>query len=162
MAIRYLKICLVLCVAGLGLFYALQNLVNLEAVEMFVATVLSMEGHAAYPNAFGPAVTSGALVWAAIAVILAGEFLVGLVSLKGAWDMFAARKADAARFNASKTFGVLGAGLALIVWFGLFSVIGGAYFQMWQTELGNASLAGSFQYLGAAGLVLLFVNQPDV
>lgn len=51
--------------------------------------------------------------------------------------------------------------MAIVVWFGLFMVLAGAYFQMWQTELGAASLAGAFQLVGASGIVLLFVNMAD-
>ncbi|MGM0481805.1 MAG: hypothetical protein ACQEQZ_07735 [Pseudomonadota bacterium] len=43
----------------------------------------------------------------------------------------------------------------------LFTVFGGAFFQMWQTEIGAASLQGSFQYLGSIALVTLFVSLPD-
>ena len=32
---------------------------------------------------------------------------------------------------------------------------------MWQTQLGSASLQGSFQYTMTIGVVLLFLNQPD-
>ena len=49
----------------------------------------------------------------------------------------------------------------MVVWFGLFGVIGGAYFQMWQTEIGALSLEGAFQYAGMSGIVLLFVNMAD-
>jgi len=54
-----------------------------------------------------------------------------------------------------------GAGAALIVWFGLITVVGGAFFQMWQTELGAASLEGAFQFLESAAFVALFINLPD-
>ena len=51
--------------------------------------------------------------------------------------------------------------MALFVWFGLFMVVGGAYFQMWQTPLGGAAQAGAFQYAMISGLVLLFVNAKN-
>ena len=56
---------------------------------------------------------------------------------------------------------MLGCGTALVVWFGLFTAIGGAYFQMWQTELGNAALQGAFQFTASIGIVALFVNMAD-
>jgi len=131
--IRYLKIVLVVFVSLLCLLYATQNVVNLQAAHGFVSAALSMAEHVAYPAALGPAITSSALVWVALAVIILFEFAAGL----------------------------LGCGAGIIVWFGFFTVIGGAYFQMWQTQLGSASLQGSFQYTMMIGLVLLFLNQPD-
>jgi predicted small integral membrane protein len=57
--------------------------------------------------------------------------------------------------------GLLGCGIGLVVWMGLFGVVGGAYFQMWQTPAGSASLGGAFQYQAMCAFVLLFVNMPD-
>ena len=159
--IRYLKIVLVVFVSLLCLFYATQNVVNLQAAHGFVSAALSMAEHVAYPAAFGPAITSPALVWVALAVIILLEFAAGLLAAKGAWDLWSARDATAAAFNDAKTFALLGCGVGIIVWFGFFTVIGGAYFQMWQTQLGSASLQGAFQYTMTIGLVLLFLNQPD-
>jgi predicted small integral membrane protein len=51
--------------------------------------------------------------------------------------------------------------VAVAVWLGLFMAIGGAYFQMWQTELGINSLEGAFMYAMSSGLVLLFVHMPE-
>ncbi len=136
-------------------------MVNLEAAYYFVATVAGMEGHTFYPNSFGPAITSPALVWLVLAGIILGEYLTGFLAAKGAFDMWQARAAKADAFNKSKMFAVLGSGMALIVWFGLFTVIGGAYFQMWQTEMGQASLEGAFQFVGSAGIVLLFIYMKD-
>jgi predicted small integral membrane protein len=52
-------------------------------------------------------------------------------------------------------------GLALVVWMDLFSVVGGAYFQMWRTPPGSAPLGGAFQYPSMRACVLLLVNMPD-
>ncbi len=161
MAIRTLKIVLVVFVALLGLLYAVQNLANLDVAYQFVASVVGEEDHVLYPSSVGFAVQSPALIWAILAIIITGELAVGLLSAKGAWDLWRERNADAAQFNAAKTYALLGAGMAMIVWFGLFIVLAGAYFQMWQTEIGQASLAGSFQNVGASGIVLLFVNIAD-
>ena len=72
-----------------------------------------------------------------------------------------ARNADANSFNAAKTFGIRGAGLAVIIWFGFFSAIGGAYFQMWQTQAGAQALQGAFQYSMLNGLILVYLSMRD-
>lgn len=43
----------------------------------------------------------------------------------------------------------------------LFSVFGGALFQMWQTPIGAGSLANAFQFFMACGLVFIIVNLAD-
>lgn len=161
MAIRYLKILLVIFGALLCLLYATHNVVNLQAAYGFVAAVFSQADHAAYPASIFPAVTAPALVWAALGFIILLEFAAGIIAAKGAWDLWVARHDAAADFNAAKTWALMGLGLGIVVWFGLFTTLGGAGFQMWQTQLGSASLAGAFQYTMQLGLVLLFVNMYD-
>jgi predicted small integral membrane protein len=161
MAIRIIKTALIVFVSLLCLLYGIQNIVNLDSAYMFVSTALGMEGHAAYPDSLGPGITSPFLIWISLAIIIFLELVAGLLAGKGAWDMWSARSATADEFNAAKNFAILGGGMALIIWFGLFSAIGGAYFQMWQTELGGASLAGAFQFAALIGIVVIFVNTPD-
>ena len=156
--LRWLKILLVLFVALQGLFHALQNLANLEAARGFVAAVLTRADQAAYPNTFAFGLESPALIGAALWTVIAGELLVGLLGLKGVWDMARAR---GPAFEAAKLYGLLACGLALLVWFGLFLVIGGGFFQMWQTELGSASMEGAFQFAAMSGIVMLFVAMPE-
>lgn len=159
--IRMSKIVLVVFVGLQGLFYGLNNIVNFKQAMSFVSGVLPMEGHAAYPNAFGPSITWPPLIVATLCAIILGELLVAGLSFKGAYDMVRARNGPSGLFNTAKTYAVLGCAMALIVWFGLFLAVGGAYFQMWQTDLGTAAMAGAFQYSVTSGLVLLFVNTPD-
>ncbi|HBQ48294.1 MAG TPA: hypothetical protein DD728_05320 [Hyphomonas atlantica] len=159
--IRLSKIMLIVFVGLQGLFYALNNIVNFGAAKGFVQGVLPMEGNEAYPNAFGPGISSPALITIILCFIIVGELLVAAFSLRGAFDMVRVRSGSAERFNDSKTWAIMGCVMALLVWFGLFMVIGGAYFQMWQTPLGAAAQGGAFQYAISSGIVLLFVNAPD-
>lgn len=161
MIARSLKALFTLAVAAMGLFYALENLVNLDAVYSFVSSVLRMDGHEAYPNSLGPAITAPVLIWLAAAVIIAAELAVAALAGKGAWDLWRARRAQAQEFEAAKGFALAGCGAAFLLWFGLFIVLGGGYFQMWQTEIGRGSLEGAFQFAACAGIALLFINTPD-
>lgn len=160
MPIRILKVILVICVGLQALFYALQNIVNLEAAHAVMSVVLSMADHEYYPNHFGPPVT-GLLVWVALWIVILGELSAGILCLKGSFDMFRRRRDTPAVFAHSKQWAVVGCGVAVAVWLGLFMAFGGAYFQMWQTDLGIASLEGAFMYVVSSGLVMLFVNMPD-
>ncbi len=161
MGIRYLKITLVAFVGLEAWLYVAGNIANWEAGVAAVSYVISMQGNTVYPVHIFPALKGP--VWATIAylVILAGEFLAGALSLKGAWDLWSARKLDATGFKASKRFALLGPGMAMVVWFGGFVVIGGALFQMWQSKVGEGSFSGAFVYSATAGLILLFVSHPD-
>ena len=161
MSIRYLKIILVVFVGLTGLLFVAGNIANWNAGLESVGYVLSMEGHEIYGSHIFPPVTNSAFVTIAFLLILAGEFLVGALSLKGAWDLWSTRKGSADAFNASKTYAILGTGMALVVWFGGFIVIGGALFQMWQTKIGAGSFHDAFIFAVMGGLVLSFVNTPD-
>lgn len=159
--IRYLKIILVVFVGLNGLFYFADNIINWEAARGAVGAVIAMGERPWYANALVPAFTGQTAATIALLVILTGEFLVGALSLKGAFDMLMKAGAPAADFNASKKMAIAGCAMALIVWFGGFTVIGGAVFQMWQTALGQGSMGDAHRFLMGSGMVLLFVAMKD-
>ena len=158
---RYLKIGVTLSVALLALFYVAHNLANWGAAQQAIGYVLGQHDHAVYPNNLAPAITSAPLVMLVLVVICTGEALAGLLALAGAWQLWRARHRDAAAFAAAKRFAVLGAGTAVLVWFLLFAVLGGALYQMWQTEVGSGSLVGAFQYGGLSFLSLIYLSIPE-
>ena len=161
MAIRYLKILLTIFISLFGFFYATQNMVNLDVVFAVISDVASMHERPYYPNAFGPAVTSPALIYFIITVIIACEYSVGFLAAKGAFDMWKTKGAKGDVFNKAKKFAILGGGMAMVVWYGFFTVIGGAYFQFWQSTLGDLSLTGATQYVLTTGLVTMFIYMKD-
>ncbi|MBT4520096.1 MAG: DUF2165 domain-containing protein [Halieaceae bacterium] len=161
MLIRLMKILLVLCVSLNGLFYAVNNLVNWDAGVGAVGAILSMAGHAVYAEAFAPPITSPLLHTLSYLVIIGSEFAVAILAGKGALDLWTARSAPAPAFDEAKVWALLGCGMAILVWFGLFHVLGGAWFQMWQTDLGQASLKDAFSFAALSGIVLLYLNQPE-
>lgn len=159
--IRYLKIALVAFVGLQGLIYFAANIANWEAARGAVGAAIAMGERPWYPVALIPALTGTAAASAALVVILAGEFLVGALSLAGAGRMLVAAGKSADAFNNSKALALAGCAMALVVWFGGFTVIGGALFQMWQHELGQASMGDAHRFLMASGIVLLFVAMRD-
>ena len=159
--IRKVKIILAVFVAAFCLMYALQNLVNLQAAYGFVALMAGMENHLAYPESFGPSVKAPALIWLMLWIIISLEVLAGAAAAKGAFDMWMARDADPAEFKKAKTLAMLGCGVAVIIWFGIFSAIGGAYFQMWQTEAGVGVNHQAFWFSVQMGLIWLILASPD-
>jgi predicted small integral membrane protein len=158
---RLIKVLLAAFVALFCVFYAVQNIVNLQAAHGFVAYIASMADHPAYPAHFGPAITAPALTWTMLWIIIALEMGAGLLAAKGAYDLFMARKASADDFNAAKSFAIAGCGVAVLVWFGLFSAIAGTYFQMWQNEAGLNALRDASTFSIQIGVVLLILAQKD-
>lgn len=159
--IRYIKIAMIASVSIFCLAYALQNIVNLESAHWFVSYTTSMEGHEKYPSHFGPAITSPALHWVLLWIIIALEISAGLLAAKGAFDLFRARNASAEDFQSAKTYGIAGCGVGILIWFGLFSAIGGAYFQMWQTDAGGSALGNATLFSIQLALVWMLVSQKD-
>jgi len=159
--IRYIKIAMAASVSLFCLMYALQNIVNLDAANWFVSYTTSMEGHDKYPAHFGPAVTSPAIHGIMLWIIIALEITAGLLAAKGAVDLFRARNASAEEFNSAKTYAIAGCGVGILVWFGLFSAIGGAYFQMWQTEAGGGALGNATLFSIQLGVLWLLISQKD-
>ncbi|MBW0145039.1 DUF2165 family protein [Sphingomicrobium clamense] len=157
MMVRWIKIALVACIGLQALFYVLHNLANLGAAHGALSYVLSGADHVVYPDTAFFHVGNSTLAWLPLAMVFAGEFLVGIFGLKGAVRMFRARNAEAEVFHEAKRDGVIAAGLALLVWFGLFMTFGAAFFQMWQTEVGAGSMEGAFMYAVVSAVAMLFV-----
>ena len=83
MAIRHLKIVFVAFISLLCLFYAAQNVANLDACYQVFAYVLGAVDHEVYPDSFFPAIQSPALIWLVLVVVVALEFTAGLLAAKG-------------------------------------------------------------------------------
>lgn len=158
---RYIKILLAAFVAMFCVFYAVQNLVNLDEAHGFVAYVAGMADHNLYPSHFGPAITAPALTWTMLWIIIAFEMGAGLIAAKGAFDLFRARSGSADEFNGAKSWALAGCGVAILTWFGLFSALAGTYFQMWQTEAGLNALRDSSLFSIQHGVVLLVLALRD-
>jgi len=159
--IRTFKIALAVFIALFCLTYAAQNLMNLPSAHGFVGLMTSMADHAAYPDHIGPPITSPGIVWAFVFIIIAAELLGGLFAAKGALDMWKARGADADAFNSSKTYAMAACGVAVLLWFGVFGAIGGAYFQMWQVAAAEGPLAHASAFSIQHGVFFLIFALKD-
>ena len=158
---RYIKIALAAFASLFCLFYAIQNIANLGPAEWFVGTMSAMEGHEAYPNTFAFAVSSPVLVKAMLWIIILLELTAGILAGKGAIDMFAKRNGSSEEFNEAKSYALVGTGLAVVVWFGIFGAFGGAFFQMWQVEAGLNALRDASFFALQHGMVWLIIRSDD-
>ncbi len=158
---RYIKIALAAFASLFCLFYGLQNIANLGPAEWFVGTMTAMEGHEAYPNTFAFAVSSPVLVKIMLWIIILLELAAGLLAGKGAIDLFSSRNGSSEEFNEAKAYALLGTGLAVVIWFGIFGAFGGALFQMWQVEPGLNALRDASFFALLHGVVWLIIRADD-
>ena len=158
---RYIKVALATFAALFCIFYALQNMANLESAEWFVGAMTAMEDHEAYPNTFAFAVKSPIIVKMMLWIIILLELAAGLLAGKGAVDLFMARNGSSEEFNAAKTYALAGTGLAIVVWFGIFGAFGGAFFQIWQVETGVNALRDAALFSLQHGVAWLIVRADD-
>jgi predicted small integral membrane protein len=136
-----------------------DNLVDYGANFEFVRHVLSMDTIFPDNTLLSRRVTSPILWNAAYALIIFGEGMTSLAFGIAAVALLRELRSGADRFNRSKRFAFIGAALVL-VWFFGFMVIGGEWFQMWQSVTWNGQQA-AFRFYLTILAVLIFVNQPD-
>lgn len=71
--------------------------------------------------------------------------------------MFTASAGSPAEFAAAAEWALIGCGIALLLWFGLFLTVGAALFQMWQTQLGQGAMGDAYRNGVFAGMVMLML-----
>lgn len=140
---RIFKSLLVSLIGLTALMYALHNLGDVGDMRR------QME-------AMPAAASSAALSWAAFALITLCQLALAVVALKGAWELFAARKGSADEFKEAKSTAVWAGGLSLLSWFALSLMVGAGLFQ-WGTDNGAEALAKSFALGTTSALTILFV-----
>jgi len=139
---RIFKSLLVALIGLTALMYALQNLAHIGALRQQIeAASLS-----------GPPATS----WAGFAFFTLCQLVIAMTALKGAWNLFAARRGTAEEFKEAKTVAVWGGGFSLLSWFALSLMVGAGLFQ-WGTDFGAAALSKSFALGTTGALTILFV-----
>jgi predicted small integral membrane protein len=157
------RIAKVVMVGSLALFafvVTFDNLTDYDSNFEFVRHVLSMDTTFPGNALLYRRVTSPALWNSAYWLIIFGEGLTSLTLAAAAVALMRALRSDADRFNRSKRFVLIGAMLGFLVWFFGFMVVGGEWFQMWQSHSWNGQEAAFRFYLTILG-VLIFVNQKD-
>lgn len=157
---RYLKIVMVAALGAMALLYVIHNILNIDTAYYVVGYVLGLEGNAVFKVNALPAIPA-ALVPVMAWIIFGFEIACGLICLWGAWQLWQVRHADADGFHAAKGTARLGAGLAVLTWFGIFGVLGGAGYQMWQHDIGAGSLGDAFKFSIWGLLLLIYLAQKE-
>lgn len=153
---EWILVGLVAALALHHIIYGLQNLANLKAAHGYVLTVFSQAEAPFYDRSLMPALRSPALAWLGLLVIIGCELAAGLLLGFGAIEMAGAIGSEA-DFTAASEWAVIGCGIALLLWFGLFLTVAAALFQMWQMQLGEGAMRGAFYSGMFSGLVLVLL-----
>jgi predicted small integral membrane protein len=158
-----IRIVKIVMVGSLALFAGLvtfDNLSDYETNYAFVRHVLSMDTTPQGNALMYRSISSPSLWRAAYALIIAGEGATAL-SFAGATALLLRHlRSQAASFNRAKGLTAMAAGLGFLVWFFGFMVIGGEWFQMWQSPQWNGQEA-AFRFYLTILAVLIFVMQKD-
>ncbi len=160
MIVRLSKAALTLFAGLFGLLVGVDNIADYGTNFAFVQHVLSMDTTFPGNALLWRAITSGWLHHAAYALIIVSELVVGLLCTVGAWRLFITRSQPAPLFNDAKGLALAGLSAGFALYFFGFLVIGGEWFQMWQSQTWNGQEA-AFRFAASFGLVLIFVSQED-
>jgi len=157
---RLAKAALIAAFAAYALIVAYDNIVDYGSNYEFVKHVLSMDTTFA-GNALRHRAVSDEIVWrAAYALIIATEWVTGLLLALGAIALLRGLTAPAEAFNRAKVWAVAGLTVGFGLWFFGFLVIAGEYFAMWQSQVWNGQEA-AFRIVTVILGVLVFVSLPD-
>lgn len=158
MIARWAKIIMCLSVAALAGLAALGNVLDYDTNFVFVRHVLTMDTVAS-PAFKARAITAPALWHFSYGLIIAGEAATALLFAGAGLALWRVRRGSAALFQRAKSWAHAGALAGFLVWFFGFMVIGGEWFQMWQSAWNGQEAA--FRFFVSVLAVTIFVNQPD-
>jgi predicted small integral membrane protein len=157
---RLAKVALIAALAAYALIVAYDNVVDYGSNYEFVRHVLSMDTTFAGNTLKHRAITDEAVWKAAYALIIAVEWLTGLLLTVGAIALLRKLTAPAAAFDRAKAWAVAGLTVGFSLWFFGFLVVAGEYFAMWQSQVWNGQ-ESAFRIAATILGVLIFVSLPD-
>lgn len=160
MIVRISKAVLTLFLGLFGLLVGIDNILDYGTNFEFVRHVLSMDTTFPHNALLWRAITSDSIHHVAYALLIASEIGVGLLCIAGAWRLFASRFTTPAEFNAAKSLAIAGLSAGFGLYFFGFLVVGGEWFQMWQSPTWNGQEA-AFRFAASFGIVLIFVALED-
>ena len=150
-------------VAAAGIMAALiviGNTTDYCTNYLFVEHVMKMDttfplSHIHYRSINNPIIFNLGYVF-----IIIMEALMAFCCLKGSWLLFKNIKSSSAVFHASKKWAITGILIGVIVWFFGFEVIGGEWFQMWQSQSWNG-LGAAERMVSFLVLTLILLHLKD-
>lgn len=136
-ALRLLKITVLLFAGLFGLFVFAGNLMDYNSNYEFVHHVLSMDTTFEGNALMWRAIESSGLQTIAYWGLIIAEGIFSLLALIGVYHMLKNLRAPGRDFNKAKSFGFYAFMLGFAIWFLGFVVIGSEWFAMWQSQIWN-------------------------
>ncbi len=161
--LRTIKIVLIVCVAAWGFLGAAHNLIDWRGTLDAVGAATSMATFEGGADRW-QATTNGTVIWAGALMIMLLKVISACLCTVGVGKMWQARTGNSLDFHAAKDYALAGCGVAMILLFGGFVVIGESWFEMWRSDiLRDLSLQSAFRYGAMITLIALFVGsrEPD-
>jgi predicted small integral membrane protein len=159
--LRIAKTFLIFSVAMWGFLGAFGNLAHWEGTTGAVAAVTTMSTFEMEAVEWR-AIDSTLLVWMGALFIMLSKVCAAVMCTVGGLRMWRARDDNAAAFNASKEFALVGCAIAMFMLFGGFVVIAETWFELWRSDVMRGPVLGSaFRYGGMITLIALFVASKD-
>ena len=160
MIVRLSKAALTLSLGIFLVIVGIDNILDYGINFTFVQHVMSMDTIFPDSTLRWRAVTAEWAHHVAFALIIAAELVIGIVCVIGAWRLFVARTASSPAFRQAKSLAMAGVAAGFAFFFLVFIVVGGEWFQMWQSSTWNAQ-EGAFRFAVLFGIVLVFVGLED-
>jgi predicted small integral membrane protein len=158
--VRLAKAILCVLLGLFGLLVAVDNVIDYGTNYAFVQHVFSMDTTFPGNGLMGRAITDPAVWRLGYGAIVVGEALTGLCFLGGALALLVELRGPPAQFARAKTWTVVGGTVGFLVWFLGFTVIGGEWFQMWQSQTWNGQQS-AFRIAMTILAVVIFITQRE-
>ncbi len=160
-ALRLLKVFVLLSAGLFGFFVFLGNLMDYNSNYQFVLHVLSMDTTFEGNSLMWRAIESSTFHTIAYWGLIIAEAIFSLLAFMGAFNMLKKLKAPARQFNNAKAFGYYAFMLGFAIWFLGFVVIGSEWFAMWQSQSWNGKDTAMGIVTLWAGFVILLAMKDD-
>ena len=132
----------------------LNNVLIPETNLNYVRHVMTMDTLSGADEHAWRAISAPWLHSVSFILIIILEGVSAVLCWLGIWRMLQNR-----HFEKGKAMATVGLTLALVIWFGVFFVLGGEWFLAWQTPWG--ALASAIRVITMAGFALVFLNLPE-
>lgn len=155
--LRLVKTISVAAIGLMALLVAFGNITDYYGNYQFVMHVLKMDTTFPDSHVHYRSINNIFIFHIAYIFIIVMEVLMSFCCIKGAWLLFKNLKSEAAIFHASKNWAVAGITIGIVIWFVGFEVIGGEWFDMWQSMKWNG-LAAAERILSFLILILILLH----
>lgn len=137
MRVRQTKIILSAATALYVLLVCFNNTFDHGANFAFVQHVLSMDDIFSREHNGWRSLNAAWMHHAAYLVIIAIEYVIAFLLVRGTWSMWKARGSEATLFRHAGRYSAWGYLTAFLLWFVVFVVMAGEWFLMWQSQKWN-------------------------